>query len=83
MNPIRKSYSLLSPSFPLKNRCARFAWSIVYLFLFRMTPRPLHAWRAWLLRLFGAHLGAKCHIYPKAVIWAPSGMALKFTIPAL
>jgi putative colanic acid biosynthesis acetyltransferase WcaF len=31
----------------------------------------MHAWRCALLRLFGAHLGANCRIYPRARIWAP------------
>jgi putative colanic acid biosynthesis acetyltransferase WcaF len=46
-------------------------WQIVYVLLFRSSPRPLHAWRASLLRLFGARLGPHCHIYPRARIWAP------------
>jgi putative colanic acid biosynthesis acetyltransferase WcaF len=44
---------------------------LVYVLLFRCSPRPFHAWRAALLRLFGARLGPHCHIYPKARIWAP------------
>src|SRR4051812_33859179 len=59
------------PSFSLGNRLARVGWGIVYATLFQWSPRPLHAWRALLLRLFGAKLGDGCHIYPKAVIWAP------------
>lgn len=59
------------PSFSLGNRLARVAWGAVYWLLFRPSPRPLHAWRAWLLRLFGARLGARCHIYPGVRIWAP------------
>jgi putative colanic acid biosynthesis acetyltransferase WcaF len=31
----------------------------------------MHAWRALLLRVFGAQLGPHCHIYPGARIWAP------------
>lgn len=56
---------------PLRNKLARLLWNIVYITLFRISPRPMHAWRAMLLRLFGARLGPDCHIYPKAVIWAP------------
>ena len=59
------------PSFSVGNRLARLAWGVVYATLFRWSPRPLHAWRALLLRMFGAKLGEGCHIYPKAVIWAP------------
>ncbi|HLJ79829.1 MAG TPA: hypothetical protein VKT75_20605, partial [Acidobacteriaceae bacterium] len=39
--------------------------------LYRLSPRPFHAWRSMLLRLFGAKLGPKCHFYPRARIWAP------------
>jgi putative colanic acid biosynthesis acetyltransferase WcaF len=59
------------PYFSLKNRAARFVWGIAWTFLFRPTPRPLHAWRVLLLRAFGATLGQACHIYPGARIWAP------------
>ncbi|HTY03991.1 MAG TPA: hypothetical protein VMC81_09700 [Rhodocyclaceae bacterium] len=31
----------------------------------------MHAWRAALLRAFGAQLGRHCHIYAGARIWAP------------
>ena len=61
----------LQPSFPLTNRAGRFAWSLCWRVLFRPSPRPLHAWRALLLRCFGARLGPHCHIYPRARIWAP------------
>ena len=57
--------------FSLGNKLARTAWQVVYHVLFRPSPRPLHAWRAALLRLFGARLGPACHIYPRAIIWAP------------
>jgi putative colanic acid biosynthesis acetyltransferase WcaF len=46
-------------------------WNIVYAIFFRLSPRPFHAWRAFLLRIFGAKLGKNCHIYSRARIWAP------------
>ena len=61
----------LRASTTLANRAARALWQIVYVLLFRPSPRPLHAWRAALLRLFGARLGKHAHIYPRARIWAP------------
>jgi hypothetical protein len=39
-----------NPSFSLSNRIARAVWNVVYVLLFRFSPRPLHAWRAFLLR---------------------------------
>ncbi len=61
----------LRPSTTLRSRGARAAWGVVWLLLFRPSPRPAHAWRAALLRLFGADIGPRCHIYPGATIWAP------------
>jgi len=59
------------PAFSISNRILRAAWGIVYAIFFRFSPRPLHAWRAFLLRCFGAKLGKNCHIYSRARIWAP------------
>lgn len=55
----------------LGNQMARSAWSIVQVVLFRLSPRPLHRWRNWLLRLFGARLDPTARVYPRARIWAP------------
>jgi putative colanic acid biosynthesis acetyltransferase WcaF len=65
------------PSFSLANRLTRLAWGMVYTLLFRPSPRPCHAWRAFLLRCFGARLGKACHVYPKAQIWAPWNLELE------
>ncbi len=61
----------LRPSFSLGNRLRRTAWHLCWLFLYRPSPRPLHVWRALLLRTFGATLGPNCHFYPASKIWAP------------
>ncbi|WP_029408444.1 WcaF family extracellular polysaccharide biosynthesis acetyltransferase [Thiomicrorhabdus sp. Milos-T2] len=58
-------------SFSLKNRLARVFWGVIYLLFFRFSPRPLHGYRAFILKLFGAKLGKDCHVYPTAKIWAP------------
>jgi putative colanic acid biosynthesis acetyltransferase WcaF len=55
----------------LANRAGRALWGIAWLILIRPTPRPLHAWRAFVLRCWGARLGRGCRIYPGARIWAP------------
>jgi putative colanic acid biosynthesis acetyltransferase WcaF len=68
------------PAMPLGNRLGRFLWQIVYTLLFRTSPRPFHAWRAMLLRVFGARLGPGCHIYPRAVIWAPWNLSCEDTV---
>ena len=61
----------LRPAFTLRNRVMRVVWGIVWLLLYRPSPRPMHGWRAMLLRIFGATMGPNCHFYPKARIWAP------------
>lgn len=60
----------------LRNRLARFVWGIVYLVLFRPSPRNLHRWRNWLLRAFGAKLHPNARVYPRATIWLPSNLIM-------
>lgn len=59
------------PGTSFTNKLGRVLWGIVYLTLFRPTPRTAHKFRAFLLRCFGAKIGRGCRIYRKAVIWAP------------
>ena len=61
----------LRPAFSFKNRFRRLSWNILWLLLYRPSPRPLHTWRALLLRLHGATLGPDCHFYPASKVWAP------------
>lgn len=61
----------LRPAFSLGNRLQRLVWNIVWALFYRLSPRPLHAWRSFLLRLFGARMGPNCHFYPGSRIWAP------------
>ena len=58
-------------SFPLKYRLVRLLWQAVYVLLYRTSPRPMHTWRAMLLRLFGAKMGPGCHFYSSSKVWAP------------
>ena len=53
------------------NKVARALWQIVWLFLYRPTPRLFHPWRCMLLRLFGARVGKSVHPYPSSRVWAP------------
>jgi putative colanic acid biosynthesis acetyltransferase WcaF len=62
--------------FSLGNRALRAMWAIVWLLLFRPSPRIFHAWRRWLLRLFGARIGRRAHVYPSVKIWAPWNLEL-------
>ncbi len=61
----------LRPAFSLRDRLRRLSWNICWAVLYRTSPRPLHSWRSFLLRLFGATMGANCHFYPRSKVWAP------------
>ena len=60
-----------APQYTFGNRVRRQLWSIVWIMLYRSSPRVAHAWRAWLLHCFGAKLGPHCRFYPASRIWAP------------
>ncbi|RFF29578.1 putative colanic acid biosynthesis acetyltransferase [Wenzhouxiangella sediminis] len=59
-----------------RNRAARVVWQLVWLLLFRPTPRVMHKWRQFLLRLFGARIAGPSYVYPSARIWAPWNLEL-------
>jgi putative colanic acid biosynthesis acetyltransferase WcaF len=61
----------------LKNKLMRVLWSIVQATVFRWSPRPLHKWRAFLLRLFGADVSMLARVYPKANIWGPWNLIME------
>lgn len=63
-----------------RNRAGRALWIVTWALLGRPSPRPLHAWRSLLLRLFGAQLGAHCHVYPGATVWAPWNLVCDDTV---
>lgn len=68
---VAKEDPSVGPSFTLQNRVMRQVWNWTWLLLFRPSPRPLHAWRAMLLRAFGARIGRHVNVYPAVRIWAP------------
>ena len=56
---------------PWRNKLGRALWGVTWLLLYRPSPKPLHCWRRFLLRCFGAKIGHGAHPYPRARIWAP------------
>ena len=64
-------------SFSLANRIGRVIWELTVVLLFRYSPKPLHCWRSFILRMFGAKVGRGVHVYPKVKIWAPWNLILK------
>jgi putative colanic acid biosynthesis acetyltransferase WcaF len=61
----------IGPSFSMQNRLGRLLWNCTYILFFRYSPKPLHKWRSFVLRCFGARIGKGVHVYPAAKIWAP------------
>lgn len=60
----------------LQNRLLRVVWNIVYVLLFRPSPRPFHTWRRLVLRCFGAKLGTKAKVFSTARVWAPWNLTM-------
>jgi putative colanic acid biosynthesis acetyltransferase WcaF len=74
MNPASAAKAVdptLLPAYGLRNRTGRALWNLCWALFYRTSPRPFHAWRTMLLRLFGAKLGPACHFYPRSKVWAP------------
>ena len=67
---LRKFKSELS----IGHKVLRVTWGICWLVLFRPSPRPLHGWRRFLLRLFGARIGRGVRIYSSAKIYYPPNL---------
>lgn len=71
VSPDYEADPYLRPAFPRRDRWKRAAWNACRLLLYRISPRPMHAWRSMLLRAFGAKMGPNCHFYPGSRVWAP------------
>ena len=69
-----------SPQYSFGNRVQRQLWSVVWIVLYRPSTRIAHAWRAWLLRCFGAKLGPHCRFYPASRVWAPWNLRCEDTV---
>lgn len=68
---IQSGDAYTGPCFTLANRMRRALWGVVCALLFLPSPRPMHRWRAVLLRAFGAQIGRGAHVYPRVRVWAP------------
>ena len=64
------------PDLSFGNKGLRALWQTVWLLFYRPTPKVLHGWRAFLLRLFGAKIGAPAYIYPSSRVWAPWNLTM-------
>jgi putative colanic acid biosynthesis acetyltransferase WcaF len=59
------------PSFTLGNRIQRALWSVAWVALASWTPPSFFAWRAFLLRCFGADIAPTAMVRSSARIWYP------------
>jgi len=64
------------PSFSLQHRLFRALWNTTWWLLASWTPPPLHRWRGWLLRRFGAEIHPTARAYGKAHIWYPPNLSM-------
>ncbi len=78
MKPLQatESSALGGPSFSLSNRIFRAMWSVTWALLASWTPPPLHGWRRFLLRLFGAKIGKGVRVYGSVRIWYPPNLEM-------
>lgn len=60
----------------LQNRASRFVWGLVWMTMFRPSPRLAFFWRTWLLRSFGAKIGRNVRIHNSARVFLPSLLQL-------
>lgn len=60
-----------APTFELRHRIRRTLWAMTWALFASWTPPPLHRWRAFLLRLFGARLHTTVKVYGSARVWDP------------
>lgn len=62
--------------YPRREVFLRMLWAVVQATLFRWSPRPLHGFRAALLRLFGADITGPVVIFPTVRVTFPWKLSL-------
>lgn len=60
----------------LGNKLGRAIWAVVWLLLFRPSPKTFHRWRVLLLKVFGARIERGAKVFPSVRIWAPWNLAM-------
>lgn len=61
----------------LANKLGRALWGVVWVTLFRYSPRRAFGWRRFLLRVFKAKIDDTSVVYPSARVWAPWNLEMK------
>lgn len=75
---MQEQNTYVGTSFSRRNVLGRILWAIVGGIFFRYSPRPLHSWRIFLLRCFGAKVGKGVLIFPLVKVWAPWNLELRY-----
>ena len=65
-----------SSAWPTTIKLKVMLWHLVWLTVFRTTPKPLNAWRLFLLRLFGAHITGSPYVASSVMIRMPWHLTL-------
>jgi putative colanic acid biosynthesis acetyltransferase WcaF len=76
LNLASRKEGFVGPTFTLTNRLKRLVWMLVWLIFAKWTPPPLHRWRIFLLRMFGAQVSWKAYVYSNVEIWAPWNLTI-------
>ena len=58
------------------NQLERVLWKATWLLLCRLTPAPLHRWRCFVLRCFGATIGKSVRFYGSAEVFLPRNLRI-------
>ncbi|MBK8278017.1 MAG: putative colanic acid biosynthesis acetyltransferase [Nitrospira sp.] len=58
------------------NQALRILWQVVWLLAYRPSPTIFHAWRRFLLRLFGAKISRRAYPYPSVRVWGPWNLVM-------
>lgn len=64
------------PSFSVGHRAFRALWGLAWFCLASWTPPPLHRWRAFVLRRFGADIDSTARVYASVRIWYPPHLTM-------
>jgi putative colanic acid biosynthesis acetyltransferase WcaF len=73
---MRRTHALREARLTAGETALRAVWGIVWLLLYRPSPRLLHGWRRFLLRSFGARIERGAKPYPRVRIWAPWNLTM-------
>ena len=65
------------PSFSLRHRLFRAAWTVSWALLAAWTPPPFHGWRRLVLMAFGARMHRSARVHGSARVWYPPNLRME------